>query len=147
MDLQAALAHASEHNVANVVGLQLHGRSIEVYRPRFCKDEGTYQLEYREGLLFQEQELQEQELQEPVFQGSVGSDVLDGEHIPEEAAELDYFVAPISEDELDTIFNQRGEVILHRLLEGAPSPEGCESPREKAAFTSWCIATLAARNG
>ncbi|OMH25865.1 hypothetical protein [Motiliproteus sp. MSK22-1] len=132
MDLQAALTLASQHNAANVIGLQLHGRSIEVYRPRYSEGGKRCQVEYREGMLFQD---------------PVGCDLLEKDSLPEDASQLDYFVAPLSDDELDAIIDQRGEVILHRLLEGAPNPEGCDSPRQKAAFTSWCIAALAQRNG
>ena len=132
MDLQAALAHASEYHVANVVGLQLHGRSIEVFRPRFSEDNGKCQIEHREGLLFQE---------------PGGADMLDDRDLTEDAAALDFFVAPVTDAELDAIVAQSGEKILHRLLDGAPNPEQCESPKEKAAFTSWCISTLAHRNG
>ncbi len=132
MDLQAALAHASENRAANVVGLQIHGRSIEVYRPRFCRDKGRCEVEYREGLLFQEQ---------------TDRDLYESESLPEDASDIDYFVAPLSDAEMDAIIDQNGEMILHRLLEGAPDPVGCDTPRDKAAFTSWCISTLAQRNG
>ena len=132
MDLQAALTLASQNHTTNVIGLQLHGRSIEVYRPRYSEGAKRCQVEYREGMLFQD---------------PVGRDLLDKDSLPENASELDYFVAPMSDEELDVIIDQRGEVILHRLLEGAPNPENCQSPREKASFTSWCIATLAQRNG
>jgi hypothetical protein len=47
---------------------------------------------------------------------------------------------------LDAVFNCSGEEIVHQLLKGAPDPVGCESPRDKAAFTSWCITTLAEQN-
>ncbi len=132
MDLLAALAHTRENHAANVVGLLIHGRTIEVFRPRYSEAQGRCQVEYREGLLFQR--LTETELYD-------SSDCL-----PDDAAEADYFVAPLSDAELDSVFQQRGEVILHRLLDGAPDPAACDTPRDKAAFTSWCISTLAQRN-
>ncbi len=132
MDLQAALAHASNNLAANVVGLQIHGRTIEVYRPRFRTDTGKCLVEYREGQLFHDQ---------------TDHDTFESECLPEDAAEIDYFVAPLSDTELDSVIDQNGEVILHRLLEGAPDPHGCDSPREKAAFTSWCISRLAQQSG
>ncbi|MCW8883786.1 MAG: hypothetical protein OQK12_00865 [Motiliproteus sp.] len=132
MDLQAALAHASEYRAANVVGLQLHGRTIEVYRPRFSRDKGVCEVEYREGML---------------FHGQSECEMLERESLPEDATEIDYFVAPLSDSELDAVIDQNGEMILHRLLEGAPNPEDCDTPRDKAAFTSWCISALAQRNG
>ena len=132
MDLQAALAHASENRASNVVGLQLHGRTIEVYRPRFSRDKGECEIEYREGML---------------FHGQSECETLGSEALPDDAADIDYFVAPLSDAELDAVFDQTGEMILHRLLEGAPNPEGCDTPRDKAAFTSWCISALAQRNG
>ncbi|MEH6470744.1 MAG: hypothetical protein V7752_05780 [Halopseudomonas sp.] len=132
MDFQAALAHATESKAATVVGLQMHGRTIEVYRPRFFHREGQCKVEYREAMLFQH---------------GYEQGVLNHDQLPGEAFDLDYFVAPLSEDELDSIFDQEGEVLLHRLLDGSPDPQQCINARDKAAFTSWCISTLAQRNG
>lgn len=132
MDYQSALAHATESKAATVVGLQMHGRTIEVYRPRFSPAEGCCKVEYREGML---------------FQSGYEQGVLDPDQLPGEALELDYFVTPLSEDELDSVLRKEGETLLHRLLAGSPDPERCINARDKAAFTSWCISTLAERNG
>lgn len=132
MDLHAALQHAQEQQAATVVGLQIHGRTIEIYRPRFSNVEGQCRVEYHEGQL---------------FQNGYEQSTFNRDQIPGDALDLDYFVAPVSEEELDSIFGQQGEVVVHRLLEGAPDPQKCCSPRDKAAFTSWCISTLAERNG
>ncbi|WP_210397822.1 hypothetical protein [Motiliproteus sediminis] len=131
MDYKAALAH-SRQGSANVVGLQICGRTVELYRPRFCRTAGKLQIEYREGALFQQQ--QEQAL-------------FEREHMPADAQRIRYFVAPMSDAELDQVIEGQPEMMLHRLLEGAPDPSRCASPRDKAAFTSWCISTLAERNG
>ena len=132
MDFQAALAHATENNTATVVGLQMHGRTVEVYRPRFSAAEGRCQVEYCEGLL---------------FQSGFEQGVLNHDQLPGEALGLDYFVTPLSETELDAVLSKEGETLLHRLLTGSPDPQRCINARDKAAFTSWCIATLAERNG
>lgn len=132
MDYQTALAHARKSRAANIVGLQLHGRTIEVFRPRYCQQDDKCRIEYREGALFQDY---------------TGHESYDGDAAPQEAMEADYFVAPCSDEELDAVIEAQGEEILHRLLEGAPDPRDCINPRDKAAFTSWCISTLAARNG
>lgn len=132
MDFQAAVAHATESNAATVVGLQMHGRTIEVYRPRFSHREGRCNVEYREGLL---------------FQNGYEAGVLNHDQLPGEALNLNYFVAPFSEDELDAVLSKEGETLLHRLLDGSPDPQRCINARDKAAFTSWCISTLAERNG
>ena len=131
MDFQSALARTSKTKSANLVGLQIHGRTVEVYRPRFCQEEGRCKVEYREAMLFQH---------------GFEQDVYNHEQLPGEALALSYFEAPLSEDELDSMFDQCGENLLHRLLDGAPDPQRCQSPRDKAAFTSWCISTLAERN-
>ncbi|WP_207062899.1 hypothetical protein [Motiliproteus sp. SC1-56] len=132
MDLETALAHARQSRAANIVGIQLHGRNVEVFRPRYCQQAETWRIEYREGALFQ----------------NVGArEEFDRDQAPQDAAEVDYFVAPLSEEEMDAVIEAQGEIILHRLLEGAPDPAQCRNPRDKAAFTSWCISTLAERNG
>ncbi|MEH6823704.1 MAG: hypothetical protein V7629_07355 [Motiliproteus sp.] len=132
MDFQAAVAHATDSKAATVIGLQIHGRTIEVYRPRFSPQEGRCQVEYREGML---------------FQSGYEQDLLYQDQLPGEALSLDYFVAPLSEDELDSVLSEEGEMMLHHLLAGSPDPQRCINARDKAAFTSWCITTLAARNG
>jgi hypothetical protein len=132
MDYQQALAHAQQTQAANVVGLQIHGRTVEVFRPRFCHQAGALKVEYRESMLFQH---------------GYEQAVLESEQLPVEALDLDYFVAPLSEEELDSVFAEQSEVLLHRLLDGSPDPLRCINPRDKALFTSWCISELAARNG
>tara|TARA_R110002167_G_scaffold98718_3_gene259363 strand:- start:16504 stop:16902 length:399 start_codon:yes stop_codon:yes gene_type:complete len=132
MDFQAALEFATERNAATVIGLQIHGRSIEVYRPRFSHHEGRCNVEYREGLL---------------FQNGYEQSVLKQNQLSGEALSLNYFVAPLSEDELDSALNEEGETLLYRLLDGSPDPQRCINARDKAAFTSWCISALAQRNG
>lgn len=132
MDLQSALAQATQSNVANVIGLTIHGRTIEVYRPRFCQQAGQCKVEYRESMLFQH---------------GYALDTLKRDQLPDDALELEYFETRMSDAELDTVFGQQGEKMLHRLLEGAPDPQRCLSARDKAQFTSWCISTLAERNG
>lgn len=132
MDYRQALARAHQTQAANIVGLQIHGRSVEVYRPRYCRQDGELKVEYREAMLFQH----------GYEQSTLGSDQL-----PVDAQDLDFFVTPLSEEELDSAFSEQGEVLLHRLLEGAPDPKVCHNPRDKAYFTSWCISELANRNG
>ena len=73
--------------------------------------------------------------------------VLKQNQLSGEALSLNYFVAPLSEDELDSALNEEGEALLHRLLDGSPDPQRCINARDKAAFTSWCISALAQRNG
>lgn len=131
MDYKAALA-LSQTGPANVVGLQICGRTVEVYRPRFCEKDGTLKVEYREGALFQQQQ---------------DRALFERDQLPVDARQLRYFVAPMSDTELDQVIDGQPEIMLHRLLAGAPDPQRCNSPRDKAAFTSWCISTLAARNG
>lgn len=130
MDYKAALA-LSQKGSANVVGLQICGRTVEVYRPRFCKADGKTQMEYREGALFHRQQ------ERAMFSR---------EHLPDDARRIRYFVAPMSDTELDQVIEDQPEVMLHRLLDGSPDPKSCTSPRDKAAFTSWCISTLAKHN-
>ncbi|MEH6651180.1 MAG: hypothetical protein V7707_14230 [Motiliproteus sp.] len=132
MDLQSALAHATQTHESNVVGLQIHGRKIEVFRPRFCQQDGQCKVEHSEAILFQH---------------GYEQGVLERDQLMGDAMELDYFVAPLSDDELDSAFDQQGENLLHRLLDGAPDPQRCINARDKAMFTSWCISTLAERNG
>ena len=132
MDYQAALAHATESKAATVVGLQIHGRTLEVYRPRFSSLEGCCKVEYREGML---------------FKSGYEQGVLNHDQLPGEALELNYFETPLSEDELDSVLCKEGETLLHCLLTGSPDPQRCINARDKAAFTSWCISTLAERNG
>ncbi|MFT6916431.1 MAG: hypothetical protein ACJAWL_002766 [Motiliproteus sp.] len=132
MDYQAALAHATESNAATVVGLQMHGRSFEVYRPRFFSAEGCCKVEHREGML---------------FQSGYEQDILRPDQLPGEALSLDYFETPLSENELDSVLSKEGETLLHCLLAGSPDPGRCINARDKAAFTSWCISALARRNG
>ncbi len=132
MDLQSALAHAAQTNATTVIGLQIHGRTIEVYRPRFDRQQGQCKVEYRETMLFQH---------------GYEQGLLNHDQLPGDALELDYFETPMSDDELDSVFGQQGETLLHRLLDGAPDPQQCLNARDKARFTSWCISALAERNG
>jgi len=131
MDYKAALA-LSQTGPANVVGLQICGRNVEVYRPRLCKKDGKLKVEYREGALFQQQR---------------DRALFDREQLPLDARQIRYFVAPMSDAELDQVIDGQPEMMLHRLLDGSPDPQRCTSPKDKAAFTSWCISTLANRNG
>ncbi len=132
MDFQAALTRATESKAATVIGLQMHGRTLDVYRPRFSAVEGCCKVEHCEGLL---------------FKSGFEQGVLNHDQLPGEALGLDYFETPLSEDELDAVLSKEGETLLHRLLTGSPDPQRCINARDKAAFTSWCIATLAKRNG
>jgi len=79
MDYKAALA-LSQTGPANVVGLQICGRTVEVYRPRFCKAAGKLTVEYCEGALFQQQR---------------DRVLLDRDQLPHEARQIRYFVAPM----------------------------------------------------
>lgn len=132
MNLQSALAHATQTNVANVIGLKIHGRTIEVFRPRFCKQAGQCKVEYREAMLFQH---------------GYEQGVLERDQLPGDALALEYIESPLSDDELDSVIGQQSEAMLHSLLDGAPDPQQCLNARDKAQFTSWCISALAERNG
>lgn len=130
MDLKTAMAR-SRKGSANLVGLQLCGPSLEVFRPRLCGQSGQVRVERRTGALFDSGSQRE---------------MLSDQSLPPEARDCRYFEAPLSDEEFDRLIEQGPETMLHRLLKGAPDPQSCQSPRDKAAFTSWCIATLAHHN-
>ncbi len=131
MDLKAALAHTKQHKASNVVGLQIYGRTIELFRPRYFDGEDCCRIEYREGALFHDYS---------------DKAVFDTDNLPADGRDAKYFVAPLEDAELDSLIESRSEVMLHRLLDGAPDPSSCINPRDKAVFTTWCISALAAKN-
>ncbi len=128
MDLHTAMARAKEGDASPIIGLRIYGRQLEIYRPHYDPARDQYRVQYREDEL---------------FCGSREQGDCDPQQAP---LDLRYFEAPMSSSELDDVLNQQGEVVLHRLLQGAPDPRRCNTPRDKAAFTSWCISALADRS-
>ena len=97
MDLQSALAHATQTHAANVVGLQIHGRTIEVYRPRFDRLQGQCKVEYREAMLFQH---------------SCDRGMLDHDQLPGDALELNYFEMLMSDEGTEDAITGKGAALV-----------------------------------